>query len=179
MREYQIAKGDTLEGLSAFFKIPICMILRANEMERLRLMRVGRRVIIPDPDYCARLDRKCITEKREGIFLNREYTVCKGDTVFGIARTFNTTMECILSANGVSRPDEIRIGQRIVVPCLREGFIVYLPKTIETLEDVAARFGICPEQIERYNELSDGLYPGIQLIIPAFGEDISWQELHW
>ena len=27
MREYQIAKGDTLEGLSAFFKIPICMIL--------------------------------------------------------------------------------------------------------------------------------------------------------
>lgn len=43
------------------------------------------------------------------------HTVAKGDTLFSLARRYNTTVSAIKSANGLSS-DMIRIGQTLTIP---------------------------------------------------------------
>ncbi|MBI4300495.1 MAG: LysM peptidoglycan-binding domain-containing protein [Chloroflexi bacterium] len=44
------------------------------------------------------------------------YTVQGGDTLFGIAQKFGTTVEAILKANDLSSPDKLSIGQKLTIP---------------------------------------------------------------
>ena len=44
------------------------------------------------------------------------YTVVEGDTLALIAQRFGTTVEALQAANGIEDPDEIVIGQVLVIP---------------------------------------------------------------
>jgi len=44
------------------------------------------------------------------------YTVAQGDTLAGIAERFGTTVAALQAANGIDDPDEIVIGQVLVIP---------------------------------------------------------------
>ena len=46
----------------------------------------------------------------------RTYTVAQGDTLAEIAQQFGTTVSAIQQANGIEDPDEIRVGQVLVIP---------------------------------------------------------------
>jgi LysM repeat protein len=46
----------------------------------------------------------------------RTYTVQQGDTLAEIAQLFGTTVEAIQAANGIEDPDEIFVGQVLVIP---------------------------------------------------------------
>lgn len=45
------------------------------------------------------------------------YTVQRGDTLFRIARSFNTTVDAIQQANGIINPNRITAGEILRVPC--------------------------------------------------------------
>jgi LysM repeat protein len=44
------------------------------------------------------------------------YTVVEGDTLALIAQNFGTTVEALQAANGIDDPDEIVIGQVLIIP---------------------------------------------------------------
>jgi LysM repeat protein len=44
------------------------------------------------------------------------YTVVEGDTLAVIAQRFGTTVEALQAANGIEDPDEIVVGQVLVIP---------------------------------------------------------------
>jgi LysM repeat protein len=44
------------------------------------------------------------------------YTVAAGDTLVLIAQRFGTTVEALEAANGIEDPNEIIIGQVLVIP---------------------------------------------------------------
>lgn len=46
----------------------------------------------------------------------RTYVVVSGDTLYGIARRFGVSVEAIASASGISRPESIKPGQKVVIP---------------------------------------------------------------
>ena len=48
------------------------------------------------------------------------YTVRPGDTLFGIALRFHTTVAHLASINGIANPRLIRSGRHLIVPCDRK-----------------------------------------------------------
>ena len=44
------------------------------------------------------------------------YTVERGDTLYGIARKFSTTVREIINLNGLSNANRLMIGQTLVIP---------------------------------------------------------------
>jgi LysM repeat protein len=46
------------------------------------------------------------------------YTVQDGDTLSGLAERFNTTIEELIAANGLTDPDALQPGQTLIIPSL-------------------------------------------------------------
>ncbi len=71
----------------------------------------------------------------------REYTVRKGDTLWGLARNFaGTTAEQIARENGISNPDRIHPGQKIRLKTSEPG-LSRNPEAGERAEVVASWYG--------------------------------------
>ncbi|MEH7234557.1 LysM peptidoglycan-binding domain-containing protein [Bacillus sp. JJ1562] len=89
------------------------------------------------------------------------YVIQAGDTLPGIAKRFETTVDDLKIINGI-QSDIFVVGQRLWVP------FSYEVASGDTLKDIAARFHSSPEQIKRSNELaSEQVVPGQLLkIIP-------------
>jgi cell wall-associated NlpC family hydrolase len=58
------------------------------------------------------------SKKTPQLNTDQKYVIRRGDTLYEIARTFNTTPEALKSANGL-RSNKLKIGQRILVPAVQ------------------------------------------------------------
>jgi len=52
------------------------------------------------------------------------YTVRSGDSLFNIAREFGSTVQEIVAANELPRPDELVVGQTLVIPIVGSFYYV-------------------------------------------------------
>lgn len=53
----------------------------------------------------------------EGLSIGTVYVVKRGDTLIGIARSFNVTLKALRAANPeVTDPKKLRVGQKLVIP---------------------------------------------------------------
>ncbi len=44
------------------------------------------------------------------------YTIQKGDTLSGLAKRYNTTVNALVILNGISDPDKIYAGETLLIP---------------------------------------------------------------
>ena len=113
------------------------------------------------------------------------YTVKQGDTLFSIARQFNTTVQTLATANGLPNPNLIYVGQVLTIPDATStppptggtptptptstGSTTYIVKAGDTLGQIAARFGVTIQAIAAANNLPNIniIYVGQVLIIPG------------
>lgn len=94
------------------------------------------------------------------------YVVKPGDNLFLIARKYGLTEDEIISANKLDNPDNLVIGQSIVIP-RRER--TYRVNPGDTLWSISRRFRVPVESILELNGLSssDYIYPGQVIRIPV------------
>ena len=87
------------------------------------------------------------------------YTIKSGDTLFKLAKTYNTTVEAIMAINPGINPNNLQIGQRICIPessttpptrCPM-GTFSYTIKSGDTLYFLAIRFNTTVEAIIAVN----------------------------
>nr|WP_300096045.1 LysM peptidoglycan-binding domain-containing protein [Sedimentibacter sp.] len=97
------------------------------------------------------------------------YNVLPGDSLFMIAKKFNTTIENILKFNDIPNINMIRTGQQIVVPLAPPEAIVYTVRPGDSLYNIALRYGTFVDNLIRYNYLAPPyiIYPGQQLVVTA------------
>jgi murein DD-endopeptidase MepM/ murein hydrolase activator NlpD len=78
------------------------------------------------------------------------YVVQPGDTLTGLARTHNTTVEAIVAANGLSSTD-LRAGATLVIPDPAR----YTVRSGDTLSGIAQAVGMPVEELMALNNLTD------------------------
>ena len=89
------------------------------------------------------------------------YTVCKEDTWAGIAARYHTTEERLREDNGWPTDEALYEGARIVV----RGYLLHWASTGDTLQSVAARFGVSEAALAEANP--KGIAPFAAVRVPV------------
>lgn len=97
------------------------------------------------------------------------YIVEYGDTLYSIARKFNTTVPIILHFNPNINPNAIYPGQAIFIAESPPEAIIYTVRQGDTLYSIARRYGTSVENLVKFNYLSsaDFIYVGQPLVVTA------------
>jgi len=107
------------------------------------------------------------------------YVVQRGDTLYGIAERFGTTVEAIVNANGIDDPSLIVAGQKLQIPAAGEQPVpppgpaphvrVHTVRPGETLPFLAFRYGTTVPALRAVNDIHrlGLLLPGQTLTIPS------------
>ncbi|MGC8786854.1 MAG: LysM peptidoglycan-binding domain-containing protein [Anaerolineae bacterium] len=101
-----------------------------------------------------------------------EYTVQWGDTLYSLARRFNTTVDALVALNGLPNPNYIRVGQVLKItgtpPPSGGTAVEYIVQPGDTLFSIARRYHTAVEEICRVNGIVNPWYirVGQKLVIP-------------
>lgn len=99
---YTVKAGDTLYSIARKYNISVSSLAAANNITNYNLIKVGQVLIIPK----APAPPTAVVK----------YTVKSGDTLYSIARKYNTTVAKIAAANKIPSPYIIYVGQVLVIP---------------------------------------------------------------
>lgn len=93
------------------------------------------------------------------------YIVKSGDSLYSIAKMFNTSLHMLMETNGLERPNDLVVGQAILI---LEPEIIHTIQPNETLEYISQKYNTSINQLYRNNPSLSArpyLIPGDELII--------------
>ncbi|MCA0984932.1 glycoside hydrolase family 18 protein [Halobacillus yeomjeoni] len=93
------------------------------------------------------------------------HVVQQGDSVYSIAGLYDTTPNAIIEANELETPDDLVIGQAIVIPIVGQYYFV---QPGDSLYTIGLRFNTTADELARVNGISKNaiLNVGFRLYIP-------------
>jgi LysM repeat protein len=101
------------------------------------------------------------------------HIVRRGETLYGIARSYGVNMWAIAHVNGITNPNRIYAGQRLVIPTGQTGGggytgTVHFVQCGENLYRIALNYGVNMWAIARANHIANPnyIYVGQRLVIP-------------
>ncbi|WP_211654735.1 LysM peptidoglycan-binding domain-containing protein [Planococcus alpniumensis] len=101
--KYTVKAGDTLYSIASKYNTTVAAIASANKITNTNLISVGQVLIIP-------------VKQAPPPVTTVKYTVKAGDTLYSIARKYNTTVTAIAKANNITNVNAIRVGQVLIIP---------------------------------------------------------------
>lgn len=149
---YTVKSGDSLWSISRKFGVSVSELKEANNLSS-NLLSIGQNLIIPGK----------VPEKESD-----EYVVQKGDTLYSIARKFNTTVDNLKSLNNITT-DSLAIGQILKIPgevSIKEN--TYTVKKGDSLYSIARANNTTVDKLKNINNLtSNNLSIGQVLKLPS------------
>ncbi len=150
---YQVQSGDTLYSIARKYDTTVDAIKTLNNLTSNNLS-IGQILRIP-------------TSSVEENFIT--YQVQSGDTLYNIARKYDTTVDAIKTLNGLTS-NILRIGQILRIPTsnVEENVITYQVQSGDTLYSIARKYDTTVDAIKSLNELTNNtLMIGQILRIPT------------
>lgn len=149
---YTVKSGDSLWSISRKFGVSVDELKNANNLSS-NLLSVGQNLIIP---------------VKEAQDTSDEYVVKKGDTLYSIARKYNTSVDNLKSINNITT-DSLAIGQIIKLPSTSStASDTYIVKKGDSLYSIAKTYNTSVDKLKEINNLtSNALAIGQVLKLPS------------
>lgn len=173
---HTVKPGETLYAISRAYNISQKEIAIENP-GAIAGLQIGQSLKIPvDPKLQVEVDTSELHEPRE---TGKYHTVLPGETLYGIARTYDLREEDIEQSNQGVSSENLQPGQRLRIPEVEvadeeyayneEGLVYHKVKRKETLYSIAGYYNVSIEEIRAVNpELGwGGPKNGQTLRIPA------------
>ncbi|MEC8244451.1 MAG: LysM peptidoglycan-binding domain-containing protein [Verrucomicrobiota bacterium] len=94
-----VKKNETLGGIAQKYGVSTSALQVVNSITNPNLLFVGKKLKIPS-----------------GNVKQINYVIQKGDSLGSISSRFGVKLSTLVELNNISRPDLIRIGQKIIIP---------------------------------------------------------------
>jgi len=161
-----VAPGENLSRIAARYGVSVSAIVSANNIWNPNRIYVGQRLIIPVGHYPPPAPPPPAYPPH-GVLTY--YTVQPGDSLSKIARYFGTTYQVLAAANGIYNPNQIYVGQVLVIP-RQPTIYTYYVQPGDTLSRIAARYGTSVSAIASYNGIynPNHIWVGMLLQIPVY-----------
>ena len=141
---YQVKKGDTLYSIANKYGISLNELKSINELDSDNLS-IGQLLNVPS-----------------GLSVANTYTISKGDTLYGIAKKFNTSIDKLKEINNLDS-NMLSIGQKIIIPF--EEDMTYVVKAGDTLYGIAKKFNTTVNDLKKLNNLASDVLSIGQILI--------------
>lgn len=146
---YIVQKGDSLYGIAKRYNTTVDEIKKLNNLTN-NLLSIGQILKIPE-------------EIVEPISPNVTYIVKKGDSLYNIARQYNTTVENIKTLNKLTS-NSLSIGQTLQIP-QEYNELTYTVQKGDSLYSIAKKFNTTVDEIKKLNNLTSNLLNIDQMLI--------------
>ena len=166
--EYAVASGDTLSEIAAHFDIPTAWLRERNSLKTDRL-QINQVLLIPHSGSTG----SYLTSSKPGAKEPNYYTVRSGDSLWSIAKKFNTSIKRLretnkLSSNTLQLNDRLVVGSKAAeVESEHVRKLSYRVRRGDSLSLIANRFDVAVSDITRWNKIGRSalLQPGQRLTL--------------
>ena len=152
---YIVKSGDTLYSIARRFNTTVDEIKSLNNKNN-NTLTIGEELLVPNSNLANQN--------------NSNYIVKRGDTLYSIANSFNTTVDNIKELNNLTS-NILTIGQELIVLNSKENdfnYNTYIVKRGDTLYSIANNYGVSINSIKELNNLTSNILTiGEQLLIPS------------
>ena len=135
-RVYQVQNGDTLASVASKLGMSVSELASLNGLMISAILVPGQYIIVPNNSGNEYFDM---------------YVIQKGDTIYELARKFNTDPTSLLRLNGLNNTDVIYPGDEILVP--KNGVSFYVTGNDDTLDMVTKKLGTNASELARQNKI--------------------------
>lgn len=112
---YEVVEGDNLFAIAQRFEVDLFVLIAINNLDPNNpIIDIGDQLTIPGPDTELPTATPLPANIRRGTII--EYYVLSGDSIAIIAARFFSTEDAIIEENVLENPNDIRIGQLLLIP---------------------------------------------------------------
>lgn len=104
-QDYVVQQDDTVSAIARGYGLSASEIVATNHLDAKATIYVGQRLTLPNGSAAPTAEATPAT-----------YVVTHGDTLWGIARSFRSSVASLQRANGMADSTLIRIGQTLTIP---------------------------------------------------------------
>lgn len=150
---YIVKKGDSLYSIANKYNTTVDELKRINNLTS-NILSIGQVLKLPS-------DKASNVEKEENTI---SYTVQKGDSLYSIARKYNTTIDRIKDLNNLTT-NLLSIGQVLLIPTDTNLETTYTVKKGDSLYSIAKKYNTTVDRLKQLNNLTSNLLSIGQILI--------------
>ena len=170
-RTYAVVSGDSPQRIALRLGLDVDALRRLNNLSPDDGLRAGGTLLLPATDR----ELRVVTD-------DEQYVVAPGDSLSEIATGVGVKLGDLMTANGISNPNLISVGDRLIVPGqeqrgsgppkrvgpARSGYYYYTVRPGDTLGELAQAFSTTKLALMEYNNLTDEsiVYTGMEMRVP-------------
>ena len=163
-----VKPGETLSEIADRHGVSLTRLMQANGISNPNVITAGQSLRLPGSSAAA-----------AGSSRGGSVTVQPGDTLSDIADRQGVSLNQLMQANGITNPNIVVAGQKLVLPGSRRATAAAAPRALptapytvksgETLSEIADRFGTSTERLIKLNGISNPnlVVAGTRLAIPG------------